>query len=217
MVRQTLLVGDISSKGIDIKKLQSVNRNVEVVAKISDLQQFTTQLSELKPDSLLVSIDLPGPRFLNSVRILTEILSSVAYLYITFKPIEQVYYLPRGCNFQDMGSLIAKAKEQQYPELTAKILDEFKRILAGQVSVPVQSGNKTALPLTKRELEVVSLLAKGFSDRKIADILVISEKTVRNHIRNVRQKLRVKTRTQVVLFAVQSGLVNLNDICLDSF
>lgn len=217
MVRQTLLVGDISSKGIDLKKLQAVHRNIEIVAKITDLQQFTTQLSELKPDSVLVSIDLPGLRFLNSVRILTEILPSVAYLYILFKPAEQVCYLPRGSNLQDMGNFLAKAKEHQYPELTAKILEEFKKIAAGQVSVPVQSGNKTALPLTKRELEVVSLLAKGFGDRKIADILVISEKTVRNHIRNVRQKLRVKTRTQVVLFAVQSGLVNLNDICLDSF
>lgn len=217
MVRQTLIVGDISGKGIDYKKLQSVNKNLEVVAKVGDLHQLTTQLSELRPDSLLVSLDLPGLRFLNSVRILTEILPAVSYLYILFKPVEQVYYLPRNIPYQDISSLLAKAKEQQYPELSAKIMEEFNRMAAGQVSVPVQSGTKTALPLTKRELEVVSLLAKGFSDRKIAAILVISEKTVRNHIRNVRQKLRVKTRTQVVLFAVQAGLVSLEDICLDSF
>jgi two-component system response regulator DegU len=216
MVRQTLIVGDFFGKGIDLKKLLILNKNMEIVAKVGDLHQLTTQISELRPDSLLVSLDLPGLRFLNSVRILTEILPTVSYLYILFKPLEQVYYLPRAIPYQDMGGLLA-AKDQQYPELSAKIMEEFNRMAAGQVSVPVQSGTKTALPLTKRELEVVSLLAKGFGDRKIASILVISEKTVRNHIRNVRQKLRVKTRTQVVLFAVQAGLVNLDDICLDSF
>lgn len=216
MVRQTLIVGDFFGKGIDLKRLLTLNKNMEIVAKVSDLHQLTTQISELRPDSLLVSLDLPGLRFLNSVRILTEILPTVSYLYILFKPLEQVYYLPRAIPYQDMGGLLA-AKDQQYPELSAKIMEEFNRMAAGQVSVPVQSGTKTALPLTKRELEVVSLLAKGFGDRKIASILVISEKTVRNHIRNVRQKLRVKTRTQVVLFAVQAGLVNLDDICLDSF
>lgn len=216
MVRQTLIVGDFFGKGIDLKKLLTLNKNMDIVAKVGDLHQLTTQISELRPDSLLVSLDLPGLRFLNSVRILTEILPTVSYLYILFKPLEQVYYLPRAIPYQDMGGLLA-AKDQQYPELSAKIMEEFNRMAAGQVSVPVQSGTKTALPLTKRELEVVSLLAKGFGDRKIASILVISEKTVRNHIRNVRQKLRVKTRTQVVLFAVQAGLVNLDDICLDSF
>ncbi|MFZ3173179.1 MAG: response regulator transcription factor [Carboxydocellales bacterium] len=216
MVRQTLIVGDFFGKGIDLKRLLTLNKNMEIVAKVGDLHQLTTQISELRPDSLLVSLDLPGLRFLNSVRILTEILPTVSYLYILFKPLEQVYYLPRAIPYQDLGGLLA-AKDQQYPELSAKIMEEFNRMAAGQVSVPVQSGTKTALPLTKRELEVVSLLAKGFGDRKIASILVISEKTVRNHIRNVRQKLRVKTRTQVVLFAVQAGLVNLDDICLDSF
>ncbi|MHB1167504.1 MAG: LuxR C-terminal-related transcriptional regulator [Carboxydocellales bacterium] len=216
MVRQTLIVGDFFGKGIDLKKLLTLNKNMDILAKVGDLHQLTTQISELRPDSLLVSLDLPGLRFLNSVRILTEILPTVSYLYILFKPLEQVYYLPRAIPYQDMGGLLA-AKDQQYPELSAKIMEEFNRMAAGQVSVPVQSGTKTALPLTKRELEVVSLLAKGFGDRKIASILVISEKTVRNHIRNVRQKLRVKTRTQVVLFAVQAGLVNLDDICLDSF
>lgn len=217
MVRQTLIVGDISGKGDEIKKIQLLGRTFDVAAKVGDLHQLTTNLFTLRPAALLVSLDLPGIRFLNSVRILTEILPAVSYLYIVFKPAEQVYYVPRGCTYQEMGSTLAKAQEQQYPELSAKIMEEFNRMAAGQVSVPVKSGTKTALPLTKRELEVVSLLAKGFSDRKIADILVISEKTVRNHIRNVRQKLRVKTRTQVVLFAVQAGLVNLEDICLDTF
>lgn len=217
MARQTMIVGDILSKGIDLQKLQTVNPGFEVVAKVGDLHQLTIQLSALKSDSLLVSMDLPGIRFLNSVRILTEILPAVSYLYIIFRPVEQVWYLQRGSLNLDLTGFDLKSREQMYPELSAKIMQEFNRMAAGHVSVPVTSGNKTALPLTKRELEVISLLAKGFGDRKIADILVISEKTVRNHIRNVRQKIRVKTRTQVVLFAVQAGLVNIDDICLDAF
>ncbi|HEX3032105.1 MAG TPA: response regulator transcription factor [Bacillota bacterium] len=217
MIRQTLIVGDVLSNGIDLQNLQALNPSLEVVARVSDLHQLTIQLSALKSDTLLVNMDLPGIRFLNSVRILGELLPAVSYLYIIFKPVEQVHYLPRTGNSPDLAGTITRARDQMYPELSAKILHEFKRMAAGQVSVPVTSGNKTALPLTKRELEVVSLLAKGYGDKKIAEILVISEKTVRNHIRNVRQKIRVKTRTQVVLFAVQAGLVNIDEICLDAF
>lgn len=216
MVKKRLLMGDLVGSALELKNSIGDVSSIELIASVGDLHQLITQVGELLPEALLINVELPGVRLLNSIRILTEILPNIGYLYIVLKPKEKAYYLPKGIDSDGVKAVFDADHEQMYPELSAKILEEFNRMSAGQVSVPVQYGEKSTLPLTKRELEVVAYMAKGFGDKKIADILVISEKTVRNHIRNVRQKLRVKTRTQVVLYAVQAGLVDISEIALDT-
>ena len=65
-------------------------------------------------------------------------------------------------------------------------------------------------PLTKHEVDVVSLVAQGLSNRKIAESLVISERTVRTHVTNILGKLHLTNRTQVALYALREGLTELN-------
>ena len=72
-----------------------------------------------------------------------------------------------------------------------------------------EAARGTAGRLTQREREILELMADGFGNRAIADSLFISENTVRNHVRNVLDKLQARTRTEAVVRAVRAGLIRL--------
>ncbi|SHI35046.1 regulatory protein, luxR family [Desulfofundulus thermosubterraneus DSM 16057] len=84
------------------------------------------------------------------------------------------------------------------PRLAAKVFQEFNRRTG-------KAGNI----LTNQELEILQLLAQGESNKSIAQKLFISEKTVKNHLTNIFQKLNVNDRTQVVLYAIKNKLVQV--------
>ena len=85
------------------------------------------------------------------------------------------------------------------PTIAQKVLRQFSALPGRQT--PVFDD------LTPRELEVLSLIAEGLSNRDIAQKLVISEKTVKNHINNIFSKLHVNDRSQAILYAIRKGLV----------
>ena len=89
------------------------------------------------------------------------------------------------------------------PIIADKVLDHFRaRPLPQPVGLPYEQ-------LTNRELEVLRLAADGLNNKEIADRLVISEKTVKNHIANIFSKLNVNDRTQAILYALRQGLVTV--------
>lgn len=92
------------------------------------------------------------------------------------------------------------------PATAAKLLHGFDRADGGsrRAGVPYEE-------LTPRELEVLRLAAEGLANRDIAASLVLSEKTVKNHINNIFAKLRVNDRTQAILHALRTGLIHLPD------
>jgi NarL family two-component system response regulator LiaR len=68
----------------------------------------------------------------------------------------------------------------------------------------------TEKPLTEREVEVLRLVARGLSNQKIADRLVVSERTVRTHVSNILDKLHLANRTEAALYALREGLASLD-------
>jgi DNA-binding NarL/FixJ family response regulator len=87
------------------------------------------------------------------------------------------------------------------PFLAAKVLGEFARL---DQSVPVP---RTVEGLSPRETEVLGLVAKGFTNREIGESLHIAENTVKNHLRNILNKLHLSNRAQAAAFAVRHGLI----------
>jgi NarL family two-component system response regulator LiaR len=87
------------------------------------------------------------------------------------------------------------------PQVTARVMK--------QVAHPVPGGDLASL--TPREREVLGLLARGLSNRELAETLVVSEKTVKTHVSNILMKLGVHDRTQAALLAVREGLVDARD------
>ena len=93
------------------------------------------------------------------------------------------------------------------PSMASKLLNEFNALAKRaeqkqQIPAPV---------LTSRELEVLKHVAKGMSNREIADELYISENTVKNHVRNILEKLHLHSRMEAVLYAVREQLLDLRD------
>ncbi|MHB8172620.1 MAG: response regulator transcription factor [Thermincolia bacterium] len=214
MAKQTLLIADVICSDINMRKIVSLDNNIDILGDVQDLQSLIDSTKRLKPNAVLVNVDLPGLTILGSVKILKEIMPNVAYVFASYEPKTRVSYIERNCNLMEIVNMLWKGKEK-FPQLSTKILADFRRLIDGRFQPEIVPGQPAKVHLTRRELEVISLLAKGYNDRRIAQVLVISEKTVRNHIRNIRQKLRVESRIQVALYAVQTGLVNLTEISLE--
>jgi DNA-binding NarL/FixJ family response regulator len=87
------------------------------------------------------------------------------------------------------------------PGLAGLVLGEFRRLAAGQ-----QGSRNDAPPLTEREAEILRMVATGLSYRQIAERLVLSHRTVQNHVQNTLSKLQLHNRTQLVRYAIEHGL-----------
>jgi two-component system NarL family response regulator len=87
--------------------------------------------------------------------------------------------------------------------MAVKLIDEFK-----QMSKPEREQGP-ALRLTERELEVLRLVAKGLNNREVAKELFISENTVKNHVRNILEKLQLHSRMEAVMYAMREKLLDL--------
>ena len=93
------------------------------------------------------------------------------------------------------------------PSMASKLLAEFSNL-----SKKVEQRQQINTPvLTPREIEVLKLVAKGMSNREIADELYISENTVKNHVRNILEKLHLHSRMEAVLYAMRERIIDLSD------
>jgi DNA-binding NarL/FixJ family response regulator len=100
--------------------------------------------------------------------------------------------------------LVADGQSLISPSMATKLLDEFK-----QMSVVGRRQDVAAPRLTDRELEVLRLVARGLNNRDIAKELFISENTVKNHVRNILEKLQLHSRMEAVMYAVREKLLDI--------
>ena len=89
------------------------------------------------------------------------------------------------------------------PAIALKVIQELNKPLANRTP--------TIDPLTPREIEVLRMVSRGLTNNEIADILVVSERTVRTHISNILGKLHLANRTQAALYALRAGIANLDE------
>ena len=100
--------------------------------------------------------------------------------------------------------MVSEGQSLISPSMAVKLIDEFK-----QISRPEKGAVGGGLRLTDRELEVLRLVATGMNNREIAKQLVISENTVKNHVRNILEKLQLHSRMEAVMYAVKEKLLDL--------
>lgn len=125
-----------------------------------------------------------------------------ADLYESIKAGAAGYLLKDGSTYDQVAEavrLVAAGQSLISPSMATKLLDEF---------VHMAKGPAPATTLTARELQVLRLVAHGKSNRDIAGELFISENTVKNHIRNILEKLQMKSRMEAAMFAVRSKLID---------
>jgi len=188
----------------------------EVVGEASDGLEALVKAEELVPDLILMDIGMPGCDGLEATRRIKQKLPAVTVVILTVRDEEEKLfqaikngaqgYLLKNIRGREMLELLRGAVRGDAaitPALAGRMLEEFRRLSREAPFVPEE---ETA-GLTDRELEVLSLVAEGATDKEVAEQLCISLHTVKSHMRNILAKLHVSSRKEAARYARHKGLV----------
>ena len=188
----------------------------EVVGEASDGLEALVKAEELVPDLILMDIGMPGCDGLEATRRIKQKLPTVTVVILTVRDEEEKLfqaikngaqgYLLKNIRGREMLDLLRGAVRGDAaitPALAGRMLEEFRRLSRETPFVPEE---ETA-DLTDRELEVLSLVAEGATDKEVAKQLCISLHTVKSHMRNILAKLHVSSRKEAARYARHKGLV----------
>jgi two-component system NarL family response regulator len=202
-------------RGLDV--VLGTEENVEVVAEAEDGEAAIALAEGLAPDVVLMDVRMPRVNGIEAARRIREMLPSTKILMLTVSDEEDdLYeaikagangYLLKDISAEEVAAAIHSVMQGQSlisPSMASKLLTEFN-------SLARQAAEREQLPapvLTARELEVLRLVARGMSNKDVADELFISENTVKNHVRNILEKLHLHSRMEAVMYAVRKRLLD---------
>lgn len=190
--------------------------SVYVVGQARDGYEAVQKTRLLRPDVILMDVSMPRMGGVEATERIKESHPDVSIAMLTVSEDETDLfsavrsgargYLIKSVSIEDLETAIqtiANGGTIVTPHLAHRLLDEFAKLTQGTRAGPRETEN-----LTAREREVLELVAKGASNREIAQRLVIAENTVKVHLRNILDKLHLRNRQQAAALAVQEGLVN---------
>jgi len=210
-----LIVDDHAVVRKGIRALLATEPTLEVVDEAVDGHEAVGKYEELLPDILLLDLLMPKMSGIEVIRELKGKYSDAKILVLTsFAANEQVFpaikagalgYLLKDTQPEDLINAIRQVYRGESflsPTIARMVLQEV-----------FQPGEKPLSPdpLTKREIEVLQVLAKGKSNRDIGENLSITEATVRTHVSNILAKLHLASRTEAALYALKEGVASLED------
>ena len=192
--------------------------DIEVVGEAHDGDQAVDRATELMPDVVLMDVRMPRRSGIEATQKIKEQLPHVKILVLTNSDEEaDLYdsikagasgYLLKEISSDEVADSIrsvVQGHSRISPAMASKLLSEFQ-------AMTKREGDRQPLApprLTDRELEVLSLVAQGKGNRDIAGDLFISENTVKNHIRNILEKLQLHSRMEAVIYAVREKLLDI--------
>ncbi len=201
-----------------LQMVLEVEEDIQVVAEAGDGAEGVARAEQLAPDVVLMDVRMPKQSGIEATRQIRELLPNTKVLMLTISEQEEdLYeaikagasgYLLKEISVEEVASAVRAVHAGQSlisPSMAGKLLSEFATM------VKRTDGRQPLLPprLTDRELEVLKLVAKGHNNRDIARELLISENTVKNHVRNILEKLHLHSRMEAVVYAVRERLLDI--------
>jgi DNA-binding NarL/FixJ family response regulator len=196
--------------------LLNAEDDIEVVGEASDGPGAVSFAAAEVPDVVLMDVRMPKQSGIETCLALKDAAPTARIIMLTVSDDEaDLYeavkngasgYLLKDSSIDEVSQAIRVVADGQSlisPSMAIKLLDEFKQMSRGERAV-------SASPrLTERELEVLRLVAHGLNNREIAGKLFISENTVKNHVRNILEKLQLHSRMEAVMYAVREKLLDI--------
>lgn len=199
-----------------LKMLLNEKEDIRVIGEASEGDEAIKIAQQLQPDVVLMDLSMPhGKDGLTATKELKQLLPGIAVLFLTMHDDDE--YLFQAIHAGASGYILKSAPHEElltairtvaagnaylYPTATKRLMSEYlDRSNKGD-------NGKAFETLSDREKEIVSLVAKGYSNKEVAEQLVISIKTVESHKANVMDKLGLKTRPDLVKYAMKKGLLN---------
>lgn len=196
-----------------LRQLLELDENLKVVAEASDGNEALEKLDEYNVDVLLLDINMPNMNGLETLKQIKLNNINVKVLILTIH--NEIDYLIKaveiGCDgyvLKDSDSNLLKKAIYTVYEGEKFVQPSLTPMLNAGLASKVEIDGKLN-ELTRREVEVLKLIAEGLFNKEIASKLDISERTVKNHVSNIFKKIDVSDRTQAAVFAIKNNLVNL--------
>jgi DNA-binding NarL/FixJ family response regulator len=207
-------------KGLEMYLNQA--QDIDITAEVSSEADLVTAVLHDIPDVVLMDISLASGG-MELARVVKQHVPSVAVIVISPAPNDEglfnaikaraAGYISRNISADELISIIRRASKGEYPlndsflsqpKVAAQVLEQFQDFSWGKGVESFVS------PLTPRETEILNYMAKGHLNKQIANLLDISEQTIKNHVTSILRKLDANARTQAVITAVRRGIISLS-------
>lgn len=198
---RTVLVEDDKELLDGISQALALSDEIEIIATFTNAEDFTKEVERLNPDLTLLDIGLPGQSGIECMKQLKLRYPKMQFLmWTTFEDDEKIFnalkagangYILKTASIQQIIQAICDLHKGGAPmssSIARKVIDSFYKIGIQQ----------TEFNLTKRENEILELLAKGYRYKEIANQIFVSLETVRSHVHNIYEKLQVSSRTDAL-------------------
>lgn len=193
-----------------LRKVLELDDRIEVVTEVSDGQGAINIARKEKPDVILMDVNMPGTDGVVATRVIKRKIPAIKVIALTIYEDEEVVDMVKA----GVSAYILK------DVAGSELVETIHKVMAGEVVIHPLVANRLVreltrtdrkedhAKLTKREKDVLELLVKGNTNKEMADIMFISEKTVKNHLTSIFKKLGVKDRTQAAVYALKNNLIS---------
>ncbi len=217
-ILRVMIVDDHALFRRGIQMVLEQEPDLEVIGEAADGMEAVQKAQELMPDVVLMDVRMPRRTGIEATQEIKELLPHAKILMLTISDEEaDLYdaikagasgYLLKEISIEEVADAIRSVWAGQSrisPSMASKLLTEF-----AAMSKRAEERRQVPAPrLTEREMEVLKLVAEGMNNREIGQALFISENTVKNHIRNILEKLHLHSRMEAVVYAVREKMIEI--------
>ena len=214
-----LIVDDHEVVRDGLKNILTSLENISIAGEAGNGEDAVKMYATLKPDIVIMDISMPGMNGIEATRVIKEKDPDARILILTMHDNQE--YLNQIIRSGAKGFILKNTDKEELLDAVKTVAggDNFfskdisKLIIDNYIRTAKETEKGDAykeVPLTKREIEILKLIASGYSNQEIANILYISYNTVDTHRKNIMHKLSIKNTAGLVRYAIEKGLISLN-------
>ncbi|MBI3536820.1 MAG: response regulator transcription factor [Chloroflexi bacterium] len=223
---RVLIVDDHPLFRAGLRRVLELEPELSIEGEAADGQEALMKAKALKPQVILMDVNLPGKNGLQVTREIKADLDEIAVIVLTaYHDDEQMLhalrsgasaYFPKDVDPSHLVKAIHDTAQGNYvvndavlgkPQVATWLLNQFE-----QMASTGERGEYAFQPLSTREMEILTCITSGQSNKEIAKQLGISRQTVKNHMTSILRKLAVNDRTQAAVYALRRGWIRLQDV-----